>query len=107
MFKKQGFYAEIAVTLVKSVDIVQVCAQKLKNCSDYFDCRYLSKSDNSFVVGRSVHCARGYSGVNDGIKLQFVGDLFNPFFHALGGQLRLAVFIDSQTNEMVVVGQAF
>ncbi|VFS64138.1 Uncharacterised protein [Raoultella planticola] len=39
--------------------------------------------------------------------MQLFRDLLNPLSHAFVGQLRLAVFIDSQTDEVIVIRQAF
>ena len=39
--------------------------------------------------------------------MQFFTDLLNPLLYALSGQLRLTVFVDGQTHEVIVIGQAF
>jgi hypothetical protein len=52
-------------------------------------------------------CAAQSSGVFDFFEVQLFRDLLNPFLNALVGQLRLAVFINGQADEVIVIRQAF
>jgi hypothetical protein len=39
--------------------------------------------------------------------MQFFADLLHPFINTLGGQFWLAVFINCQADEVVVIRQTF
>jgi len=39
--------------------------------------------------------------------MQFFRNLFHPFFNAFCGEFRLAIFINGQTQEVIVIRQAF
>lgn len=61
----------------------------------------------SYQDGANAAFAPGKSGVNNIGQIQFFRNLFDPLLNALGGQFRLAVFVDGQTDKVVVVCQAF
>lgn len=44
---------------------------------------------------------------NQLFQVQFIADLFNPRCYAFAGQFRLTIFIDSQTDEVIVVCEPF
>ena len=80
-------------------DIVQVQRQKLQICSNYFDWHYL--------YGVDMSLRRITSGIENFVEMQFFRNLFNPFFYTFSGQFRLTVFVDSQTDKVVVICQTF
>lgn len=81
-------------------DIVQVQQQKLQICSNYFDWHYL-------LIRRRHESTRITSGIENFVEMQLFRNLFNPFFYTFSGQFRLTVFVDSQTDKVVVISQTF
>lgn len=47
------------------------------------------------------------SGIKNFVEMQLFRNLFNPFFYTFSGQFRLTVFVDSQTDKVVVICQTF
>lgn len=47
------------------------------------------------------------SGIENFVEMQLFRNLFNPFFYTFSGQFRLTVFVDSQTDKVVVICQTF
>ncbi len=81
-------------------DIVQVQQQKLQICSNYFDWHYL-------LIRRSMSLRRITSGIENFVEMQLFRNLFNPFFYTFSGQFRLTIFVDSQTDKVVIISQTF
>lgn len=81
-------------------DIVQVQQQKLQICSNYFDWHYL-------LIRVDMSLRRITSGIENFVEMQLFRNLFNPFFYTFSGQFRLTVFVDSQTDKVVVISQTF
>ncbi|VDY65267.1 Uncharacterised protein [Shimwellia blattae] len=89
-------------TFIKATVIVPRSDIKLKTCSN--SC-YRAKQSGG--TGGWVPAPRYHSGVDNIAQVHLFRNLLNPGFNALLGQLWLAVFIDSQAHEVVIIHQTF
>ena len=75
-------------------------SKSYKFVSNYFDWHYL-------LIRRRYESTRITSGIENFVEMQLFRNLFNPFFYTFSGQFRLTVFVDSQTDKVVVICQTF
>lgn len=60
-----------------------------------------------YQYGVDMSLRRITSGIENFVEMQLFRNLFNPFFYTFSGQFRLTIFVDSQTDKVVIISQTF
>ena len=47
------------------------------------------------------------SGIENFVEMQLFRNLFHSFFYTFSSQFRLTIFVDSQTDKVVIISQTF